>query len=313
MLAEAGSRALGALRNKLYNLKSILIGSYSTLYNAGVIPILDYCSGVWGFSEFKCLEDIQLKAARYFLGVHKFCPIPAIEGDIGWVKCSTRRKLDIVKLWNKIVMLNDQRLPRRILNYDVNKRNANSNWSSDLVCLLHSLQMHSNLEFFELIDVDTFTQKLQTKQLSNWNDQRSQKIKLRNYNLFKSDMSAEPYVLMNLPKNIRSYYAQFRMGILPIMIEVGRYHGIPLEQRFCPLCTEIQCEIIEDEFHLLCICQSYENLRLQLYNKVIKTFPLFMNLDNFEKFLMLNTNFQLETAKFVNNVMKIRQNYLYRI
>ena len=91
MLAEAGSRALGALRNKLYNLKCILIGSYTTLFNTGVAPILDYSAGVWGFADFKCIEDIQLKAARYFLGVHKFCPISAIEGDIGWVKCVMRR------------------------------------------------------------------------------------------------------------------------------------------------------------------------------------------------------------------------------
>ena len=41
--------------------------------------------------------------------------------------------------------------------------------------------------------------------------------------MFKVDMTSEPYAAFSLPKKIRSYYAQFRAGILPIMIEIGRF------------------------------------------------------------------------------------------
>lgn len=139
MLAEAGSRALGALRHKIHHLKGILLGTYTTLFNSGVTPILDYCAGVWGVGNFKCIEDVQLKAARYYLGVHRFCPLTAIEGEIGWVRCATRRKLDVIKLWNKILTLNDQRLPKRVLNYDIRMMNTIDNWSSDLASLLQIL------------------------------------------------------------------------------------------------------------------------------------------------------------------------------
>ncbi len=41
-----------------------------------VIPILLYGSGVWGLKQFKCCEDIILRACRYFMGIHRLAPIP---------------------------------------------------------------------------------------------------------------------------------------------------------------------------------------------------------------------------------------------
>jgi hypothetical protein len=313
MLAAAGSRALGSLRNRIYNLKNILLGTYTQLFTSGVTPILDYCAGVWGFENFKCVDDVQLKAARYFLGVHKFCPLPAIEGDIGWVKSVTRRKLEVLKLYNKIVTLDDHRLPRRVLNHDISIMDSVRNWSSDLAGLLLTLNVNTDISSFELLDIDAVNLDLKLLQENNWNENRSQKIKLRNYNLFKTDMTAEPYALLSLPKRTRSLYAQFRTGILPLTVEVGRFHGLALEDRCCPLCEEIQLSYIEDEFHLLCICQSYNSPRLDLYAKITLSFPMFPNLDDFEKFLCLNSNFQIDTAKFISSAMQIRQSILYSV
>ena len=45
-------------------------------------------------------------------------------------------------------------------------------------------------------------------------------------------MSLEPSVTLTLQKQVRSNFAKFRAGTLPIMIEVGRYYGIPLEECF---------------------------------------------------------------------------------
>ena len=311
LLSEAGSRALGALRNKIHNVKDIHLGTFTKLFNSGITPILDYCAGVWGFSNYKCLEDVQLKAARYFLGVHKLCPIAAIEGDIGWVKCSTRRKAEIINLWNHLVTLGDHRLPRRILRYDVELMNRNSNWSMDLVALLQAVNMDSDLTSFQQIDPDLVQKKLQMLQQNAWNDLRYQKIKLRNYNLFKGDMTAESYVSLSIKKSYRSYYAKFRMGILPLMIEVGRYYGIPLDERFCPICKDCFGNFIEDEFHFLCICSHYHDIRQQLYDQVKNCFPLFDRLESFEKFVYLNSNCQLQTSTFVAKAMQIRQSILY--
>ena len=47
VLAESGGRALGAVYSKFKQLKGLGYNTYTKLYNTGVTPILDYCSGVW--------------------------------------------------------------------------------------------------------------------------------------------------------------------------------------------------------------------------------------------------------------------------
>ena len=49
VLAEAGSRALGALFNKVVSMKGIGFKAFTKLYNSCVDPILCYGAEVWGF------------------------------------------------------------------------------------------------------------------------------------------------------------------------------------------------------------------------------------------------------------------------
>ena len=84
-LAAAGGRALGAIISKIHSLKEFGIKTYEKLYSACVVPILDYCSSVWGYKDFSCVDTVQNKSIRYFLGVHKFAPNLAINGDVGWL------------------------------------------------------------------------------------------------------------------------------------------------------------------------------------------------------------------------------------
>ncbi len=47
--------------------------------------------------------------------------------------------------------------------------------------------------------------------------------KLRTYVTFKKHSEVEPYILSFMSRKRRSYLAQFRSGILPLQIEVGRW------------------------------------------------------------------------------------------
>ena len=83
ILADSGSRALSALISKLKTLKSTRYKTYTSLFNSQVATILDYCSSIWGFKKASQCDNVQNKAIRYFLGVHKFTPIPALWGEMG--------------------------------------------------------------------------------------------------------------------------------------------------------------------------------------------------------------------------------------
>ena len=60
--------------------------TFTKLYESCVCPIVDYSSGVWGFEDFQTTTQLQNKAQRIFLGVHKFAPILGLEGDMGWLE-----------------------------------------------------------------------------------------------------------------------------------------------------------------------------------------------------------------------------------
>ena len=44
---------------------------------------MEYVAGVWGYDYAQKLNVIQNRAARCFLGVHRFTPTSALEGDMG--------------------------------------------------------------------------------------------------------------------------------------------------------------------------------------------------------------------------------------
>jgi len=48
-------------------------------------------------------------------------------------------------------------------------------------------------------------------------------------------------------------------------VEVGRWSGIPLEERLCRVCITGQ---VEDELHFFCQCYVYDSLRESLYRDI---------------------------------------------
>ena len=117
-LASSSSRALGSVRYRLKFLKECRCSTFTTLYSSCICPIMDYAAGVWGTKKFDCLENVQFRAIRYFLGVHRFAPHSMLLGDIGWVPCFVRHKLAMLRLWNRLVTLPATRLTFKIFLYD---------------------------------------------------------------------------------------------------------------------------------------------------------------------------------------------------
>ena len=77
----------------------------------------------------------------------------------------------------------------------------------------------------------------------------------------------EQYVTIITRKCYRSAYAKFRCGVAPIKIETCRYglNRVPVEQRLCN-----ECNLIEDEFHVLMVCNRYISIRNDAMNKDVK-------------------------------------------
>ena len=143
-LAKTGGRALGSIISKIHNLKEFGIRTFEKLFNACVVPILDYCSSVWGFNNFSSVDDVQNRGIRYYLGVHRFAPKLGINGDVGWLPSKERRHINIIRYWNRLLDMDNRRLCKQVFQWDYNL--CKNNWSSDIKVLMSSLNLTN---FFE--------------------------------------------------------------------------------------------------------------------------------------------------------------------
>ena len=70
-----------------------------------------------------------------------------------------------------------------------------------------------------------------------------------------------------------------------------------MEDRVCKLCNSVTNNI-EDEFHVLCVCNAYNDTRTSLYNNISYINSNFDEYDDFEKFAFINNEYQVQLANF---------------
>ena len=278
--------------------------TYSKCYNSCVAPILEYCSGVWGGSKLTNIEFIQNRAIRTFLGVHKFAPNAGIIGEVGWDTCTDRIRLNMIRLWNRIIDMDVNRWEKHIFMWDYEM--GGTGWCN----AIRQVFLRCNLEYVYLnkveVNINMFHKQLQRISKEEWKINVENKPKLRTYKLIKDIPDCEPYVKGNLSFSERSFIAQLRLGILPLNIETGRFVNKPLQERKC-----CNCQVLEDESHFLFYCQLYNNERRSLYHKISYREVGFLILSETGKFKLLCNKYFRFLAQYITKSWAIRQNMLY--
>ena len=307
-LAASAGRALGLLRYKLKFLKECGCSTYTQLFSSYICPILDYCAGIWGMKYYDSLERVQLNALRYFLGVHKYAANDFLIGEAGWISCHARHQLAALRLWNRFINLPSFRITTRVFLWDLSQCDKVSSWSCNTRNIFINLDMLEKFDSIEYCDLQICYEKLKSNETEKWNVRRTSKPKLRYYNMFKSDLEIEDYLFFKVPKMHRSLLAQFRAGILPLSIEVGRYRNIPLEERLCTLCDD---NVVEDEIHFLCSCKLYKEARDVLFVQAAMMCDDFCRMDVLDKFVYMMSNMQKEVMSFIVQASHKRRTKLY--
>ena len=274
-----------------------------------VLSIADYSAGIWGTKTFSKCEQIQYKAARYFLGVHRFAPTEALLGDMGWSTSRNRHNSLILNFWNRLCCLDESRITRKIFNWDRGFCNKLGTWSYRVKHILKNIDSEVLFDTVTPCDIDYARSVIDINDTGDWDINRYKSPKLRYYNLYKYDKSTEDYLYMNITKYQRSLFAQFRCGILPLEIEVGRYRDIPLESRICKICDS---DDIEDEIHFLCRCSKYDDKRRIMYSEALTLEPQFNSKDDIDKYVFLMSNMQKPVIRYLFDAIQIRTKLLTR-
>ena len=261
-LANASSRAFGALLAKSYGLGGFNYAIYTKLYTNCVVPVMDYAAGIWGVKRYNSPDIVQRKAMRYFLGTNKFTAIPALEGDMGWFPPYIRHRLDAVRLFIRLSRMSPDRLTKRVFLWDLDQPHS---WGRNVTDVIRTSGYAGDLHDLPTGLLHTVRQHLESIYIAQWTLDIQSMPKLRTYKLLKEVFGVEGYVSSPMQKNYRSVIARMRMGVFPLHIETGRWRGLALSERLCNSCD---MSVVEDEKHFLCVCPKHVNLRQELISHV---------------------------------------------
>ena len=305
VLNDSAGRALGSILNKVKACKDLGYQTYSQLYQSCVCPVSDYASSVWGFHKNTGSEDIQNRAIRAFLRVHKLSPLLAINGDMGWIPPNIRQRCEVLRLWNRLVNMDDQRITKQIFNW--NKANDFS-WTREVKSLFYRY----NSSFIYLnglrCNISDMQRLMFLEYKERWSVDIWYKPKLRTFCLIKENYSPEPYVTKHLSRDQRSLCAQLHSGTLPLAIETGRFIGTPEEDRLCSLCNLME---VESEIHFLFHCSLYDELRGIFFQKMSSICEDFFWLDDYTKLEICFRKGTFCLAEFLCKAWEIRQTNLF--
>ena len=309
VLSDAASRALGSIINKYKSINGLGYYTYTRLFQSGVCPILDYGSEIWGYKSYNKVDAIQNKAIRIYLGVHRFAPIAAISGDMGWTNSNVRRKVCIVRFWNRIVSLDNDRLPNLILEWDMKCRG--NTWSSNVKEILSSIDQNNAFQTRSTVSTKAAWSSLHENYCNQWKTETLNKPKLCTYIKFKHCFKIEEYVMLFMSRRQCSYLAQLRCGILPLHIETGRWYGIKEEDRTCKVCKSNQ---IEHEIHFIFHCNMYTDKRTDFFQRICNIFPTFLNDNDEEKLKLLMEKETVNLfSRYLCDIYKTRQDALFKL
>jgi len=189
-----------------------------------------------------------------------------------------------------------------VYNHAINDCNKGCvNWISNVKKLLNDYGFAYVFDNPSAICVNTFICEFKCRVIDTfkqeWYGNISKSTVLDMYSLFKTSIEYEKYLDL-APKNLRLYFVKLRVSVHPLRIQTGRYarNNITRNERYCLCCNDLD---IEDEFHFICVCRCYSQIR-KLFIK-----PLYYVNPSVFKFHKLLTSYNkteiMNICKYIRN------------
>ena len=246
---------------------------------------------------------------RIFWGVHRFAPVAGLEGDMAWLSPQYRRWLSMLRLWNRLIAMENSRLTKKLFNYVYSvTTDTSATWCNDIMKIFIFIDLKSSYENLLPVNIDSCKSLLIGKQKETWLAAVRGKPKLRFYAQFKTTFQAEKFVQINLSSFERSVIAQIRYGILKLHVETGRFNNTKLEDRLCRICHQNE---IEDELHFLFDCTAYVAPRNVWIENIYKDCPHFHYFELKDQLKYIFEIMPRPTSKFIIACLNIRNDVMY--
>ena len=292
----------------LYDIDCCDLGIFTKLFDSKVQPILSYGCELWGLQENINIEQVHTSSLKRFLNVSVHTSNNALYGETSRYPLYITQRVRCVKYWLRLQKMQFNRFPRQA--YDMlEKLNDDGvrTWVTEIKELLCTngfgyvwlFKQVGNLNSF----CKVFKDRLQSVFLQNLSSKLELSTHFQCYNSFKSLFHKQTFLSdKSFSRQLRNVLIKFRLGVSQIHCHRYKF-SLDVEKRMCPICNVHT----EDEFHILFVCQVYEDVR-------VKYLPNYFIIKRDRAALvelMSNVEHAHQVAIFLFHVFKLR-NYILK-
>jgi hypothetical protein len=299
-LAAQSSKALFSIKRMYYKCNGLPIDVAFELFDKMIVPILCYGSEVWGYKKYDVIEKVQLKFCKFLLGVNSTTNNSAVLGECGRRPLLIQYFCRCIKYWCKILLMDNDRLPK--VTYIMLKKLdecGKNTWVTHIKNLLFKYgfgivyisQDIGNIDLF----IINFKQRITDCCYQEWCESLNNSSKLSSYCSFKSLLEPEKYLFCITVRKFKIALSKFRCSNHKLEIEAGRINQIDIMDRICKYCELNGYSYVENEYHFICKCPQYDELRKKYLHHTE-----FFNSDTFIKlFSTTNVNVINNLSQFI--------------
>ena len=165
---------------------------------------------------------LQNRIERFYLGVHRFAPLAATWIELDWLNIGQVRKIEMMRLMNRIALMPESRLPKKVLRWEV--INGCCAWLGEVLDICKELEIPSPIGPYMSLytyDIEVLEKRALHNARVDWRQQVPMKSKLCTYAQVRDFTINAQLVTLNLPRGQRSAIAKLFRGFCPSKLKWG--------------------------------------------------------------------------------------------
>ena len=289
--SDQAREAVFSMSHKIKTIGELPTDITFDLFDVLIKPILIYGSDVWGLRSelWGTIDKVFLQYSRWMLHVKATTNNVITVGECGKFPPSTYCQISALCFLNRLHHMESNQLAKKIFCdlAELDQQGFNT-WVTDALKLVHHLRLDVTNEK-NILSLNC-KRAVQNKFITTWSTHLQNtelNPRLRTYRTIKHVFAMEPYLYLVKKTRYRQAIAEFRCSSHTLEIERGRHTNpkTPVADRKCSC-----CDVIEDEKHILLICDMNKPQREYFFHKISRVYDGFVYLNDEEKFSFILTN-----------------------
>ena len=141
------------------------------LYDSSVWPAIAYGASIWGHKAYSCINAVQNRAMRYFLGVGKYTPIAALYGELAWQPPQIKQWESVGRQWHRFQKMEHSRINYKIFAHFLSKSSWQCEFNKYMIKLGLSEYVRSCGNLSSKNVCDEIVNKSMTVYIEEWRSQ----------------------------------------------------------------------------------------------------------------------------------------------